>query len=63
MAQPYPGYDCEQVTIVASRIPDTIVAFSQTRHNIINISHDQWTWNYMLDLALTVTTLPTPLSP
>jgi hypothetical protein len=30
MAQPYPGYDCEQVTIVASRIPDTIVAFGQT---------------------------------
>jgi hypothetical protein len=26
MAQPYPGYGCEQVTIVASRIPDTIVA-------------------------------------
>jgi hypothetical protein len=36
MAQPYPGHDCEQVTIVASRIPDTIVAFGQTRHNIIN---------------------------
>jgi hypothetical protein len=34
MAQPYPGYDCEQVTIVASRIPDTIVAFGQTRHCI-----------------------------
>jgi hypothetical protein len=34
MAQPYPGYVCEQVTIVASRIPDTIVAFGQTRHNI-----------------------------
>jgi hypothetical protein len=34
MAQPYPGYGCEQVTIVASRIPDTIVAFGQTRHNI-----------------------------
>jgi hypothetical protein len=34
MAQPYPGYDCEQVTIVASRIPDTIAAFGQTRHNI-----------------------------
>jgi hypothetical protein len=30
MAQPYPGYGCEQVTIVASRIPDTIVAFGQT---------------------------------
>jgi hypothetical protein len=26
MAQPYPRYGCEQVTIVASRIPDTIVA-------------------------------------
>jgi hypothetical protein len=24
MAQPYPGYSCEQVTIVASRILDTI---------------------------------------
>jgi hypothetical protein len=36
MAQPYPGYGCEQVTIVASRISDTIVAFSQTRHNIIS---------------------------
>jgi hypothetical protein len=36
MAQPYPGYSCEQVTIVASRILDTIVAFGQTRHNIIN---------------------------
>jgi hypothetical protein len=34
MAQPYPGYDYEQVTIVASRIPDTIVAYGQTRHNI-----------------------------
>jgi hypothetical protein len=34
MAQPYPGYSCEQVTIVASRILDTIVAFGQTRHNI-----------------------------
>jgi hypothetical protein len=34
MAQPYPGYGCEQVTIVASHIPDTIVAFGQTRHNI-----------------------------
>jgi hypothetical protein len=34
MAQPYPGYGCEQITIVASRIPDTIVAFGQTRHNI-----------------------------
>jgi hypothetical protein len=33
MAQLYPGYDCEQVTAVASRIPDTIVAFGQTRHN------------------------------
>jgi hypothetical protein len=32
MAQPYPGYGCEQVTIVASCIPDTIVAFGQTRH-------------------------------
>jgi hypothetical protein len=31
MAQPYPGYGCEQVTIVASRIPDTIVAFGQTQ--------------------------------
>jgi hypothetical protein len=42
MAQPYPGYDCEEVTIVASRIPDTIVAFGQTHHNIISrpiISH------------------------
>jgi hypothetical protein len=36
MAQPYPGYGCEQVTIVASRIPDTIVAFGQTRHNMLN---------------------------
>jgi hypothetical protein len=35
MAQPYPGYSCEQVAIVASRILDTIVAFGQTRHNII----------------------------
>jgi hypothetical protein len=34
MVQPYPGYDCEQVTIVASRIPDMIVAFGQTRHSI-----------------------------
>jgi hypothetical protein len=34
MAQPYPGYGCEQVTIFASRIPDTIVAFGQTRRNI-----------------------------
>jgi hypothetical protein len=34
MAQLYPGYDCEQVTTIASRIPDTIVAFGQTRHNI-----------------------------
>jgi hypothetical protein len=33
MAQPYPGYDYEQITIVASRILDTIVAFGQTRHN------------------------------
>jgi hypothetical protein len=33
MAQPYPGYGCE-LTIVASRILDTIVAFGQTRHNI-----------------------------
>jgi hypothetical protein len=35
MAQPYPGYSCEQVTIVASPILDTIVASGQTRHNII----------------------------
>jgi hypothetical protein len=35
MAQPYLGYGCEQVTVVASCIPDTIVAFSQTRHNIM----------------------------
>jgi hypothetical protein len=34
MAQSYPGYSCEQVTIVASHILDTIVAFGQTRHNI-----------------------------
>jgi hypothetical protein len=34
MAQHYPEYDYEQVTIVASRILDTIVAFGQTRHNI-----------------------------
>jgi hypothetical protein len=34
MAQPYPGYGCEQVTIVASRTSDTIVDFGQTRHNI-----------------------------
>jgi hypothetical protein len=40
MAQPYPGYDYEQVTIVASRIPDTIVAFGQTRHNIL--APEQW---------------------
>jgi hypothetical protein len=39
MAQLYPGYDCEQVTIVASRIPDTIVAFGQTRHNIVYKTH------------------------
>jgi hypothetical protein len=38
MAQPYPGYDYEQVTIVASRILDTIVAFGQTRHNIFFLS-------------------------
>jgi hypothetical protein len=37
MAQPYPGYGFEQVTIVASRILDTIVAFGQTRHNIIHM--------------------------
>jgi hypothetical protein len=37
MAQPYPGYYYEQVTVVASRIPDAIVAFSQTRHNMIYI--------------------------
>jgi hypothetical protein len=35
LAQPYPGYSCEQVTIVASRILDTIVAFGQTRHNML----------------------------
>jgi hypothetical protein len=35
MAQPYLGYGCEQVTIVASRILDTIVAFGQTRHNTL----------------------------
>jgi hypothetical protein len=35
MAQPYPGYGCEQVTIVASHILDTIVAFGQTCHNIV----------------------------
>jgi hypothetical protein len=40
MAQPYPGYGCEQVTIVASRIPDTIVAFGQTRHNNNNSNGD-----------------------
>jgi hypothetical protein len=34
MAQPYPGYSCEQVRSVASRIPDTIVAFGQTRHTM-----------------------------
>jgi hypothetical protein len=34
MAQLYPGYGCEQVTIVARSIPDTIVAFGQTRHYI-----------------------------
>jgi hypothetical protein len=33
MPQLYPGYGCEQITIVASRIPDTIVANGQTRHN------------------------------
>jgi hypothetical protein len=36
MAQPYPGYDYEQVTIVASRIPDTIIVFGQTCHNMIS---------------------------
>jgi hypothetical protein len=36
MEQPYPGYSCEQVTIVACRILDTIVASGQTRHNIKN---------------------------
>jgi hypothetical protein len=39
MAQPYPGYSCEQVTIVASRILDTIVAFGQTRHNMKVTGH------------------------
>jgi hypothetical protein len=34
MPQPYPGYGCEQIAIVASRILDTIVAFGQTRHSI-----------------------------
>jgi hypothetical protein len=38
-AQPCPGYGCEQVTLVASRILDTIVAFGQTRHNINGTSH------------------------
>jgi hypothetical protein len=37
-AQPYPGYSCEQVTIVASRILDTIVASGQTRHTM-NTKH------------------------
>jgi hypothetical protein len=37
MAQLYPGYDCEQVTIVASRIPDTIVAFGRTRHTALSL--------------------------
>jgi hypothetical protein len=37
MAQLYPGYDYEQVTIVASRIPDTIVPFGQTRHTIVSL--------------------------
>jgi hypothetical protein len=36
MTQPYPGYGCEQVTIVASRILDTIVAFGQTCHNTLH---------------------------
>jgi hypothetical protein len=40
MAQLYSGYDCEQVTIIASRIPDTIVAFGQTRHNIFSWYHN-----------------------
>jgi hypothetical protein len=39
MAQPYPGYGCEQVTIVASRIPDTIVAFGQTHHTILQFPY------------------------
>jgi hypothetical protein len=34
MVQPYPGYGCEQVTIVASRNLDMIVAFGQTRHTM-----------------------------
>jgi hypothetical protein len=42
MAQPYPGYSYEQVTIVASRIPDTIVAFGQTRHNIKSLLHNEY---------------------
>jgi hypothetical protein len=35
MAQTYPGYDYEQVTIVASLILNTIVAFGQKRHNMV----------------------------
>jgi hypothetical protein len=31
MAQLYPGYDYEQVTIIASRILDKIFAFGQLR--------------------------------
>jgi hypothetical protein len=37
MAQLYPGYDYEEVTIVASRILDMIVAFGQTCHNILDV--------------------------
>jgi hypothetical protein len=36
MAQLYPGYECEQVTIVTSHIPDTIIAFGQICHNIVS---------------------------
>jgi hypothetical protein len=46
VVQPYPGYGCEQVTIVASRIPDRIVAFGQTRRNIL-ISQEIFLWSSM----------------
>jgi hypothetical protein len=44
MAQPYPGHGCEQVTIVVSRIADMIVAFVQTRHNMLELVVSQNTY-------------------
>jgi hypothetical protein len=44
LVQLYSGYDCEQVTILASRIPDTIVAFGQTRHNILFRNPNVFYW-------------------